>query len=150
MYWANHHLKNPLLDVLYKMGRANSFSELDSASSLIAAPGLNFSYADKNGNIAYYPVGRFPILKSGNPRKILEGSTGEEDIIGYVDPSNNPKLVNPKNGIIVTANNLVTTNNLPGLGKPEGNWQPADRFQRIVSVLESKKIEFGRTCRTAK
>lgn len=139
LYWANHHLKNPLLDVLYKMGRANSFSELDSASSLIAAPGLNFSYADKNGNIAYYSVGRFPILKSGNPRKILEGSTGEEDIIGYVAPSNNPKLVNPKNGIIVTANNLVTTNNLPGLGKPEGNWQPPDRFQRIVSVLESKE-----------
>lgn len=139
LYWANHHLKNPLLDVLYKMGRATSFTELDSASALIAAPGLNFSYADKNGNIAYYSVGRFPILKSGNSRKVLEGETGENDVIGYVSPANNPKIINPKNGIIVTANNLVTTGTLPGLGKPEGNWQPPDRFQRIVSVLETKE-----------
>ncbi len=135
LYWAHHHLKNPLLDVLYKMGKSNSFQELDDASSLISAPGLNFSYADAKGNIAYYSVGRFPILKSGNPRKILEGSTGENDVIGYVPSSLNPKLVNPKNGIIATANNKVTSGKIPGLNSVEGNWQPADRFLRISSVL---------------
>ncbi|MCG6148096.1 penicillin acylase family protein [Leptospira levettii] len=139
LYWAHHHLDNPLLDVLYKMGKSKSFQELDSASSMIGAPGLNFSYADKNGNIAYYAVGRFPILKSGNPRKILEGSTGENDVIGYVPSKDNPKIINPKNGIIVTANNLVTSGRLPGLGKPEGNWQPPDRFQRLVGILETQE-----------
>ncbi|MDF3819353.1 penicillin acylase family protein [Leptospira sp. 96542] len=139
LYWANHHLDNPLLDVLYKMGRSESFKELDEASSLIAAPGLNFSYADSKGNIAYYSVGRFPILKSGNPRKVLDGASGDSDVIGYVSPNNNPKIINPKNGIIVTANNKVTSGLIPGLGKPEGNWQPPDRFQRIVSVLETKE-----------
>lgn len=139
LYWAHHHLENPLLDVLYKMGKSKSFQELDSASSMIGAPGLNFSYADKDGNIAYYAVGRFPILKTGNPRKILEGSTGENDVIGYVPSKNNPKIINPKNGIIVTANNLVTNQSLPGLGKPEGNWQPPDRFQRLVGILETQE-----------
>lgn len=139
LYWAHHHLQNPLLDVLFQMGKSKSFTELDSASSMIGAPGLNFSYADKNGNIAYYAVGRFPILKSGNSRKILEGSTGENDVIGYVPAKNNPKIINPKNGIIVTANNQVTNKTLPGLGKPEGNWQPPDRFQRLVGILETKE-----------
>ncbi|WP_411821801.1 penicillin acylase family protein [Leptospira sp. 'Mane'] len=135
LYWAHHHLPNPLLDVLYQMGRSKSFGELDSASSLIGAPGLNFSYADAKGNIAYYSVGRFPILKSGNSRKILEGSTGENDVIGYLPSSQNPKLINPKNGIIITANNMVTSGKLPGLGLPEGNWQPRDRFLRLADVL---------------
>jgi penicillin amidase len=135
LYWTHHHLKNPLLDVIYKMGLANTFSELDSASSLITAPGLNFSYADAKGNIAYYSVGRFPILKSGNSRKILEGSTGENDVIGYVPSSQNPKLINPENGIIVTANNKVTSGKIPGLSSVEGNWQPADRFVRLTDVL---------------
>lgn len=139
LYWAHHHLENPLLDVLFKMGKAKSFQELDAASSMIGAPGLNFSYADKNGNIAYYAVGRFPILKSGNPRKILEGSTGENDVIGYLPTKDNPKIINPKNGIIVTANNLVTAGKLPGLGKPEGNWQPPDRFQRLVGIFETQE-----------
>ncbi|MBM9592291.1 penicillin acylase family protein [Leptospira sp. 201903075] len=139
LYWAHHHLQNPLLDVLFQMGKSKSFTELDSASSMIGAPGLNFSYADKSGNIAYYAVGRFPILKSGNPRKILEGSTGANDVIGYVPVRNNPKIINPKNGIIVTANNQVTNKALPGLGKPEGNWQPPDRFQRLVGILETKE-----------
>lgn len=139
LYWAHHHLENPLLDVLYKMGKAKTFQELDSASSMIGAPGLNFSYADKQGNIAYYAVGRFPILKSGNSRKILEGSTGESDVLGYVPTKDNPKIINPKNGIIVTANNLVTNKNLPGLGRPDGNWQPPDRFQRLVGILETQE-----------
>ncbi len=135
LYWVHYHLKNPLLDVLYKMGKSNTFSELDQASSLIAAPGLNFSYADVRGNIAYYSVGRFPILKSGNPRKILEGSTGENDVIGYVPSASNPKLINPKNGIIVTANNKVTSGKIPGLVSVDGNWQPVDRFLRLTDVL---------------
>ncbi|EMJ89694.1 penicillin acylase family protein [Leptospira meyeri] len=139
LYWAHHHLQNPLLDVLFQMGKSKSFTELDSASSMIGAPGLNFSYADKNGNIAYYAVGRFPILKSGNSRKILEGSTGENDVVGYVSAKDNPKIINPKNGIIVTANNQVTSKSLPGLGKPDGNWQPPDRFQRLVGILETKE-----------
>jgi penicillin amidase len=139
LYWTHHHLKNPLLDVLYKMGKSNSFSELDQASSLIAAPGLNFSYADAKGNIAYYSVGRFPILKSGNPRKIMEGSTGENDVIGYVPSSQNPKLINPKNGIIITANNKVTSGKIPGLVSVEGNWQPADRFLRLTDVLSRQE-----------
>ncbi|TGN10505.1 penicillin acylase family protein [Leptospira ilyithenensis] len=135
LYWAHHHLPNPLLDVIYQMGRSTSFRELDSASSLIGAPGLNFSYADSKGNIAYYSVGRFPILKSGNSRKILDGSTGENDVIGYLPSSQNPKIINPKNGIIITANNMVTSQKLPGLGYPEGNWQPRDRFLRLADVL---------------
>ncbi|TGK87335.1 penicillin acylase family protein [Leptospira noumeaensis] len=138
LYWAHHHLENPLLDVLYQMGKSKSFTELDSASSMIGAPGLNFSYADKSGNIAYYAVGRFPILKSGNSRKILEGSTGENDVTGYLPAKNNPKIINPKNGIIVTANNQVAKS-IAGLGKPEGNWQPPDRFQRLVGILETKE-----------
>lgn len=139
LFWAQHHAINPLVEVLYLLGRANSLKEMEALGDLVVAPGLNISYADKNGNIAYFAIGKFPIVK-GNTRKILEGSTGESEVTGYLPFSQNPKLINPPGGIIATANNLVTSKPLPGIGMPEGNWQPPDRFLRIKSLLESKDV----------
>ncbi len=138
LFWVNHQNINPLVEVLFLLGRANSLKEMEDVGGLVIAPGLNISYADKNGNIGYYAIGRFPILK-GNVRKILEGSTGESEVTGYLPFSANPRLINPSNGIIVTANNLVTSKPLPAVGIPEGNWHPPDRFLRIRSLLETKE-----------
>lgn len=139
LYWVFHHEPNPVIDILHNLLFAKNIKEAREGISLLAAPGLNFSYADRDGNIAWWGAGRFPIRnKITNTRKILEGSNGEADVIGYLPFRDNPQLENPKNGIIATANNLPSNKVFPRLGKLEGNWQPSDRFRRITEVLSKK------------
>lgn len=70
---------------------------------------------------------------------ILNGASGEDDVIGYIPFHQNPKLINPPEGIILTANHLPTYE-LKGYGKPEGYWQESDRGRRIYELLSQKKI----------
>lgn len=63
LYWIFHHLSVPLLETIYSLGRCSSLTECNKIVSDLTAPGLNVSYADKNGNIAWWSVGRFPVRK---------------------------------------------------------------------------------------
>ncbi|MCH1911316.1 penicillin acylase family protein [Leptospira noguchii] len=139
LYWVFHHLSVPLLETIHSLGHCSSLTECSTIVSNLPAPGLNVSYADKNGNIAWWSVGRFPIRKKKtNTRKILNGALGEDDVIGYIPFDQNPKLINPPEGIILTANHLPTYE-LKGYGKPEGYWQESDRGRRIHELLSQKK-----------
>ncbi|EMY77894.1 penicillin amidase [Leptospira weilii serovar Ranarum str. ICFT] len=139
LYWILHHLPVPVLETIYSLGRCSSLQECSTVVSALPAPGLNVSYADANGNIAWWGVGRFPIRKKKiNTRKILDGASGEDDVIGYLSFAQNPKLINPPEGIILTANHLPTYE-LKGYGKPEGYWQESDRGRRIYELLSNKK-----------
>ncbi|EMO97515.1 penicillin acylase family protein [Leptospira santarosai] len=139
LYWVFHHLPAPLLETIYSLGRCSTLQECYDVVSLLPAPGLNVSYADASGNIAWWGVGRFPIRRNKtNTRKILNGASGEDEVIGYLPFSQNPKLVNPPEGIILTANHLPTYE-LKGYGKPEGYWQESDRGRRIYELLSQKK-----------
>ncbi|WCL48252.1 penicillin acylase family protein [Leptospira sp. GIMC2001] len=140
--WVFHKEHSPVIEVLHRALFSKGLKGMKEAISLLTAPGLNFSYADREGNIGWWGAGRFPIRnKISNTRKILDGSQGDADIVGYLNFSENPQLENPKNGIIATANNLPSKKNYARLGRLEGNWQPSDRFRRITEVL-SKKEKF--------
>jgi acyl-homoserine lactone acylase PvdQ len=66
---------------------------------------------DKNRNevvIAFYLANNIPIRKNSKPYsgcRVLDGTTSENDWIGFVKPSDLPRVINPKKGFIVTANN---------------------------------------------
>lgn len=139
LYWIFYHLPPPVLETIYSLGHCSSLQECSGVVSKLPAPGLNISYADANGNIAWWSVGRFPIRKNKtNTRKILNGASGEDDVIGYLPFAQNPKLINPPEGIILTANHLPTYE-LKGYGRPEGYWQESDRGRRIYELLSQKK-----------
>ncbi|PJZ58547.1 penicillin acylase [Leptospira barantonii] len=139
IYWIFHHLSVPILETIYSLGRCSTLQECSAVAADLPAPGLNVSYADAKGNIAWWGVGRFPLRKKKtNTRKILNGATGEDDVIGYLPFAQNPKLINPPEGIILTANHLPAYD-LKGFGKPEGYWQESDRGRRIYELLSQKK-----------
>ncbi|MBM9500845.1 penicillin acylase family protein [Leptospira sp. 201903071] len=139
VHWIFHQLSVPMLDTVYSLGRCSSLEECSFIVPSLPAPGLSVSYADAKGNIAWWAVGRFPIRgKNSNPRKILDGASGEDDVIGYYPFSQNPKLINPPEGIILTANHLPVYE-LKGYGKPEGYWQESDRARRIYEVLSERR-----------
>jgi len=140
LYWVFHHEHSPLLDILYEMLVSQSLSEFRNAVAKISAPGLNVSYIDRDGNIAWFSAGRFLIRgRSSNTRKMLDGGSGKDEVLGFLPFSLNPYLINPPGGIIATANNMPTRREIPGIGIVEGYWQPSDRFRRIIELLSNKE-----------
>ena len=64
--------------------------------------------AYRNGDIAYFLATNSAIRKHNKPYtgcKVLDGTTSENDWVGYIKPEDLPRIVNPKKGYIVTANN---------------------------------------------
>ena len=73
-------------------------------------PKLNLVMADLHGNIGYSSFGVFPNRRSGKSAPyIQDGSTKASDWIGTVPYESHPKILNPKKGYIVSANNRVSS-----------------------------------------
>ena len=138
--WVFYNLENPFLDMLYEITIADNITDFQSSVSKIASPGLNFSYADKEGNIAGWATGRLPIRDSSvNAKSILDGSNPNHNIKSYVSFINNPQMINPKSGVIITANNLPTANKIEDIPRLDGYFRSTDRAQRIYSLLDKQE-----------
>ncbi len=138
--WVFHKVENPILDVLFGMGIALNISEFREAISKLAAPGLNISYIDNAGNIAWWAAGRLPIRPQHvSGKEINDGSSGKDDITGYLPFEKNPFLINPESGFIITANNLPTHLPVDPIGTITGYFRPSDRAARIYELLSEKE-----------
>jgi penicillin amidase len=123
----------------YKMGHARSYDEFAAAIPYITSPGVNVSYADAAGNIAWWAAGKIPVRpKHVNSKSLLDGASGKDEILGYVPFEENPHLKNPAWGYIVTANNMSTVKPVGEHGTLQGYWQPGDRAARIEELIESR------------
>ena len=66
--------------------------------------------AYNNGDIGYILGAKIPVRKNKIPFvscRILDGTNRDNDWIGYYKNSDLPRVVNPKKGFIVTANNRI-------------------------------------------
>ena len=105
--WVFYNLDNPIFDLLYELNYAKNITQFESSLSKLVSPGLNFSYADTLDNIAWWVAEDFPIRDSNiNAKAILDGNNPSHEIQSYVPFKQNPRLINPESGVIVTANNL--------------------------------------------
>ncbi len=139
LYWTYLDTENPVLDVLYGMSYSKNIEQFRQAISKLAAPGLNISYIDRQGNIAWWAAAKLVVRSAGvTGKEILDGSSGNDEIEGYLPFSSNPHLVNPSSGIIVTANNLPTAEPTPPLDLIPGYYAPSDRAARINQMLSKK------------
>ncbi len=140
LWWVYHHDFNDILTFAYHAATAKNLKEATDAAALLAAPGLNLSYADRRGNIAWWAAGRIPIRpKHVNHKRILDGSSGRDEPRGYLPFKKNPQMINPPSGIIITANNKSTIRPLGQVKNLEGYWCPTDRAARITALLQTRK-----------
>jgi len=108
--------------------------------SHIIAPGLNISYADKDGNIAWWAAARIPHRPAHvNSQTILDGASGKDEPLGLLPFTDNPQQENPPRGVIVTSNNMSTTQPVGPIAELEGYWQPSDRAWRIEELLAEQE-----------
>jgi penicillin amidase len=130
--WTYTRLKNELLEAFYNMNLAENMDEFRTNVAKVAAPGLNFAYADSSGNIALWSAARLPIRPIHATGKMyLRGYDPQDAWLGYLPFSANPQSENPASGYIYSANQLQ-----PGEPYP-GYYAPPTRAARIDSYLSA-------------
>ncbi len=136
MSWIYTQFDAEVLEALYTISRATEMKDVKKGASMIHAPGLNIMYGDAKGNVAWWAAGKLYKLKSNANRNfILNGASGEDDPIEYLDFSLNPMAENPTWNYVYSANNQPDS--IAGILYP-GYYLPEDRAKRIVQLLEPK------------
>jgi penicillin amidase len=127
-------------DALFLIGRATSWEEFREAARLFAAPAQNLLYADRDGHIGYQAAGLIPVRKSGHTGDYpAEGWDPANDWTGsYVPFDALPGLLDPEEGMVVTANQAVVGPSYPyDLGTAGDGY--GYRSERIRDMLQRKE-----------
>jgi penicillin amidase len=118
----------------FQLDFARNWSEFDAAVSNISIS-LNFVYADTAGNIGYRMSGLLPIRPVENETLPVAGSTSAHEWKGYVAQSAMPRLYNPSDDMIVTANNQIVDENFGQYVSTD--WDYGYRARRITDLLSA-------------
>lgn len=130
------------LGALHALNRARNRKEFLAALSGFPHPAQNIVYADREGNIGVVTAGRIPVRKGGGGLLPVPGDTGEWEWAGTVPFSENPRVWNPPERVVVAAN-------FPPAGNSYRHYlsrlyEPPDRGKRILQMLsEEGKVSVG-------
>ena len=138
MWWLFTHFDNRLVHSLYQINHSKTLEEFKTALPQMHAPGLNVMYGDAQGNVAWFGTAKLYRMPEGTSTKfILDGASGEDDPIEFLDFQDNPQSINPPWNYVYSANNQPdSTCNMyvPGYFASSKY-----RAGRIVDMLEGKK-----------
>ncbi len=109
--------------------------EMDESMRNWVDPCNNFLFADIHGDIAYLHRGQVPIRSMSNAWLPVPGWTGEHEWRGNIPFEALPRLRNPSNGFIVSANNRIPDQNYPYYIAL--TYAPDYRARRIYERLKS-------------
>jgi penicillin G amidase len=97
-----------------EMERARDTETVLRVSGLAGTPVLNLIVGDRSGNIGYSVLGRLPNRVGFDGSTPVSWADGTRGWRGWLAAADYPRLVNPTNGILWTANNRT-------LGSPDYN-----------------------------
>ncbi|MEQ9306671.1 MAG: penicillin acylase family protein, partial [Marinoscillum sp.] len=101
---ALHDLRAP--EQWYRMNKARNWKEFYEALQMVALPGFNIVYADREDNIFYLGNAKIPIRSSSYDwDKTLPGNTSETLNRNFHPLEDLPQKLNPKSGYIFNTNN---------------------------------------------
>ena len=111
-------------------------SDFKKGVAKLHAPGLNIMYGDAKNNIAWFAAGKlYKYRDSLNTKLILDGTSGKDEIVEWIDFEENPQAINPDWNFVYSANNQPDS--IAGILYP-GYYLAEDRGRRIVDLLEPK------------
>lgn len=126
------------IEALLQVNYAGNWREFNEALKGYAAPALNFVYADRDGNIGYVGAGHIPIRSAGIGGHPVNGWDPANRWTGYIPFDKLPRIFNPESGMIVSANNDLTSKGYAYF--ISSDWAPEARANRIAQLLD----EFAR------
>jgi penicillin amidase len=98
---------------LFMLAQASNWEEFSEASKMFGAPGQNWTYADKEGNIGWRPSSKVPIRLDAEMLIPFDGTTTKHDWQGYIPFDEMPYSFNPDKGYISNGNNKIVGDEYP-------------------------------------
>ncbi|OUS28886.1 hypothetical protein A9Q99_10940 [Gammaproteobacteria bacterium 45_16_T64] len=118
---------------------ASSVEDTQSALAKLNGGPFDFNmvYAHKDGHIAWEQIGQLP-RRAKDGLFIRDSSDPNTDWDGYLDFSENPKIINPDSDMIVTANTDTCPKQFPKIAT-RVHCEPRHRQERIIALLNEKQ-----------
>src|SRR5262245_12169023 len=134
--WTAHEPSQELRSI-YCVNRARNWQEFQDALREHSAPTLNLVYADRDGNIGYTLAGKIP-RRTRTPTLVpLAGWEEQNEWLGYIPFEELPRILNPPEGVIATANNRIADAAYPYYLSQF--FEPPNRIRRIEQLLTGKE-----------
>lgn len=113
--WTGIDQGRPLAQAILQLNRARNWDEFRSAVALWELPGMNFVYADTEGNIGYQMSGAVPIRASNDVFGLrpVDGADGAHEWVGFVPFAELPSALNPRGDFFASANNRPAGKDYP-------------------------------------
>lgn len=122
---------------LLEMDQAKTLEDALSVMNHFGAPPQNVVAADVNGRVGWTYCGRIPIRKGFDGATTKSWADGSNGWNGYIPPSELPRIVNPPDGFLVTANNRTLGKNYPyTIGHNFANSYRAYRITERLNAME--------------
>ncbi len=134
--WTAHDASEEMRG-LYGANRAKDWDEFHETLRHHGAPSLNFIYADRAGNIGYALAGKIPLRADVPALLPVPGWDEENDWRGYIPFDELPRIYNPPEGAIASANNRITDSSYPYY--LSHFFEPPHRFRRIGELLSARE-----------
>jgi penicillin amidase len=105
--WTAHHAEATNLR-WFELERATTVEQALAIAPVIGGPVQNFLVGDRSGRIGWTLLGRLPVRGSAyDPRAPLDGTREDAGWRGWLAPEAYPRVVDPGDGQLWTANNRV-------------------------------------------
>lgn len=131
--WVAHDTEGVNMGLL-KVESARTLDESLRLANLAGAPGQNFVVADEKGHIAWTVMGRLPRRVGFEGRLPSSWADGSHRWDGYLKPEEYPRIIDPPDGRIWTANaRVVSGKELAIVG--DGMYDLGARAQQIRDDL---------------
>lgn len=151
LHWTSYET-GTIVSSLFALNQASNWDEFRDALRMWDAPSQNFVYADVEGNIGYQTPGRIPVRAAGHTGMLpVDGTTDENEWLGYLPFDYLPSVLNPDRNYIATANQALVplayydqlAQELSDQFGEDANyvfgyrWAQGYRAERIVEMLQA-------------
>jgi penicillin amidase len=117
------------------LDRAAGYDGFVAAIKSWKCPALNFAYADRDGTIALWHNGAFPLRRPGQGRFVLDGAEPADDWGGWVPRDQVPHVKDPARGFVSSANQAPADESYPYyLGWDYASYERGARINEILGA----------------
>jgi penicillin amidase len=115
LQWTGLDQGRPLAQAIIQLDQSANWDEFRAATALWQLPGMNFVYADVDGNIGYQMSGAVPVRASNDVKGLqpVSGADGAHEWQSFIPFDELPSALNPSGDFFASANNRPAGKDYP-------------------------------------
>jgi penicillin amidase len=130
--WLGHDASNEFT-TLRALGQARNYGDYVAALESWSCPGQNFVFAGREGTIALWHNGRFPLRWKGQGRFVMDGADPANEWQGWIPHAQVPHVRDPERGFVASANQGAVDASYPYyLGWDFASYERGARINEIL------------------